>query len=218
MTTAAPTNLSHDLAVQAVRQAAHPLRGATDDYDPLLELIGDARFVLLGEALHGTHVFYRERAQVTKRLIRKQGFNVIAIEADWPDAYRVNRYVRGRGDDAEAIEALAGFRRFPTWMWRNADGLDFVGWLRDHNDAVRPGSPKIGFRTRSRCRGRAEDEGRGDHDHGGHHGHRGDARRGDGQGDAPRRHRSHPRRPRRDADRTRGEARFPADDRRGRER
>ena len=127
-----------DLSDASVREcllaAAHPLRGSADDYDPLLKLIGNARFVLIGEASHGTHEFYRERAQITKRLIREKGFSAVAVEADWPDAYRVNRYVRGRGDDAEAIEALAGFQRFPTWMWRNADVLDFVGWLREHND------------------------------------------------------------------------------------
>ena len=104
-----------------------------------LHLIGDARFVLIGEATHGTHEFYRERAQITKRLIREKGFNAVAVEADWPDSYRVNRYVRGRGDDGEAIDSLAGFQRFPTWMWRNADVLDFVGWLREHNASVRPG-------------------------------------------------------------------------------
>ncbi len=84
-------NLSHDLLAEAIRKAAHPLRGAADDYDPLLKLIGDARFVLIGEASHGTHEFYRERAQITKRLIREKGFNAVAVEADWPDAYRINR-------------------------------------------------------------------------------------------------------------------------------
>ena len=122
-----------------------PSSGAVDDYDPLLELIGNARFVLIGDASHGTHEFYRERAQITKRLIQEKGFNAVAIEADWPDAYRVNRYIRGRGNDAEAVDALAGFRRFPTWMWRNADVLNFVGWLREHNESVRPGAPKVGF-------------------------------------------------------------------------
>jgi erythromycin esterase-like protein len=78
-----------------VREMAHPLTGSTNDYDALLELIGDARFVLLGEASHGTHEFYFERAAITKRLIAEKGFTVIAIEADWPDAYRVNRYARG---------------------------------------------------------------------------------------------------------------------------
>ena len=145
MSTATLPDLSHAVLTEELRKAAHRLRGAQADYDPLLESIGDARFVLIGEASHGTHEFYRERAQITKRLIREKGFNAVAVEADWPDAYRVNRYVRGRGDDAEAIDALAGFKRFPTWMWRNADVLDFVGWLRDHNDAVRPGKPKVGF-------------------------------------------------------------------------
>lgn len=138
-------DLSHDLLVEAVRESARPLVGAGNDYDGLLEMIGDARFVLIGEASHGTHEFYSERAQITKRLIREKGFNTIAVEADWPDAYRVNRYVRGRGDDKEAIEALAGFKRFPTWMWRNADVLDFIGWLRNHNDTIRAGTRKTGF-------------------------------------------------------------------------
>src|SRR5919197_4397804 len=113
---------------------AHPLTGAPGDYEPLLDLIGNAHFVLLGEASHGTHEFYRGRAQITKRLIQEKGFTAVAVEADWPDAYRVNSYVRG-GEGAEGVEALAGFKRFPVWMWRNADVLDFVGWLREHNDA-----------------------------------------------------------------------------------
>src|SRR6058998_2368151 len=117
-----------------VREAAQPLAGTTVDYDPLLNLVGDARLCLLGEATHGTHEFYRERAEITKRLIREKGFTAVAVEADWPDAYRVNRYVRGSDHDADAIEALGGFGRFPAWMWRNADVLDFVGWLRAYND------------------------------------------------------------------------------------
>jgi erythromycin esterase-like protein len=124
---------------------AQPLTGAPADYEPLLELIGDARFVLLGEASHGTHEFYRERAQITKRLIQEKGFTAVAVEADWPDAYRVNRYVRGVSDDAESVEALANFKRFPTWMWRNADVLDFVGWLRAYNDARASGATPVGF-------------------------------------------------------------------------
>jgi erythromycin esterase-like protein len=129
----------------AVREAAHPLTGGATDYDPLMELISDARFVLLGEASHGTHEFYRERAQITKRLITEKGFTAVAVEADWPDAYRVNRYVRARGDDADSVDALSGFKRFPTWMWRNADVLDFVGWLRAHNDALPRSAAKVGF-------------------------------------------------------------------------
>src|SRR5439155_2649475 len=121
---AMPGSSSHHKSVLAVREAAVPLTGASGDYDPLLDLIGDARFVLLGEASHGTHEFYAERARITRRLIEEKGFTAVAVEADWPDAYRVNRYVRGAGDDGEAIAALGDFRRFPTWMWRNADVLD----------------------------------------------------------------------------------------------
>jgi erythromycin esterase-like protein len=138
-------NVGHDLLVETIRGAARPLVGDAHDYDPLLDLVGEAHLVLLGEASHGTHEFYRERAQITKRLIGERGFTAVAVEADWPDAYRVNRHVRGRGPDAEATDALRGFRRFPAWMWRNADVLDFIGWLRAHNDAVGPGPPKVGF-------------------------------------------------------------------------
>jgi erythromycin esterase-like protein len=125
--------------------AAHPITGSARDYDPLLELIGDARLVLLGEASHGTHEFYRERARITQRLIEEIGFTVVAVEADWPDAYRVNRWVRGTGSDTVAAEALGDFLRFPRWMWRNRDVLAFVSWLRDFNDALSPGEPKVGF-------------------------------------------------------------------------
>ncbi len=124
--------------VTHARAPGHLLTGSPDDFEPVLRLIGNSRFVLLGEASHGTHEFYRVRAEITKRLIREQGFTSVAVEADWPDAYRVNRYVRGRSVDDDATEALSGFRRFPQWMWRNADVLDFVGWLRAHNDVLPP--------------------------------------------------------------------------------
>jgi erythromycin esterase-like protein len=128
-----------------IREIAQPLSGSAKDYDSLFELIGNARFVLLGEASHGTHEFYFERAEITKRLIVEKGFTVIAIEADWPDAYRVNRYTRGEGDDANANEALSGFRRFPTWMWRNTVVVEFVEWLRDFNQHVDPKRAPVGF-------------------------------------------------------------------------
>src|SRR6266545_1581054 len=135
-----------DATITTLTEAyARPITGAKEDYDPLLDLIGEARFVLLGEASHGTHEFYRERAQITKRLITEKGFMAVAVEADWPDACRVNRYVCGRSEDADAVEALAGFKRFPAWMWRNADVLDFVGWLRAHNDSLPAGAEKVGF-------------------------------------------------------------------------
>jgi|SRR5581483_4831185 len=129
----------------AVRQAIRPLTGAVVDYDPLLGLIGDARFVLLGEASHGTREFYRERARITRRLVAELGFTAVAVEADWPDAYRVNRYVRGAGADASGAAALAGFRRFPTWMWRNTEVLAFVEWLRAYNTQLPSDQPKVGF-------------------------------------------------------------------------
>jgi erythromycin esterase-like protein len=135
---------TQSIVTDLVREAAHALTGSATDYDPLFELIGDARFVLLGEASHGTHEFYRERARITQRLIRDRGFNAIAVEADWPDAYRVNRYVQGDNSDPDAVQALSGFKRFPAWMWRNADILDFVGWLRIFNDALEP-PKRIGF-------------------------------------------------------------------------
>lgn len=129
----------------AIASEAHLLHGAPTDYDPLLEFIGDARFVLLGEATHGTHEFYRERAEITKRLIIEKGFTAVAVEADWPDAYRVNRYVRGINDDPTSERALAGFKRFPTWMWRNTDMLELVDWLRSYNSALAVTAPPIGF-------------------------------------------------------------------------
>jgi erythromycin esterase-like protein len=130
--------------VQWVRDAAYPLAGDADDFGVLYDRIGNAPLVLLGEASHGTHEFYKIRAEITKHLIAEKGFHAVAVEADWPDAYRVNRYVRGRGDDKDATEALAGFTRFPQWMWRNADVLDFVGWLRTYNASV-PEARGAGF-------------------------------------------------------------------------
>jgi erythromycin esterase-like protein len=120
--------------LHAIRQSAYTLTGEATDFDPLIKAVGDARFVLIGEATHGTHEFYRVRAQITKRLITEEGFSAVAVEADWPDAYRVNQFVRFEGDDEDAVDSLSGFQRFPTWMWRNADVLDFVGWLRNYNE------------------------------------------------------------------------------------
>jgi len=131
--------------VQAIAEIATPLAGTPRDFDLLLDRIGDARFVLLGEATHGTHDFYRIRAELTKRLVREKGFQAVAAEADWPDAYRINRYIRGADNDADAVDALGDFRRFPHWMWRNADILDLVGWLRSHNDQVRDPTVRVGF-------------------------------------------------------------------------
>lgn len=131
-------------ATDAVRRSAKPLKESAPDFSGLVDSIGHARFVLLGEASHGTHEFYEARARMTQRLITEHGFSAVAVEGDWPDAYRVNRYVRGDGDDEDAEEALGSFKRFPTWMWRNAVVLDFIGWLHDYN-ATRPASDRAGF-------------------------------------------------------------------------
>ena len=131
--------------IKALRETAYPMAGSARDYDPLIGRIGEARFALLGEASHGTHEFYYERAEITKCLIAEKNFTAVAVEADWPDAYRLNRYVRGASDDVDAAEALADFRRFPTWMWRNTVMVEFIEWLRAHNDALPPGTEKVGF-------------------------------------------------------------------------
>jgi erythromycin esterase-like protein len=130
----------------ALRHSAVPLANSEHCYDLLLDEVGDARFVLLGEATHGTHEFYEQRAEITKRLIREKGFTAVAVEADWPDAYRVNRFVRGANEHPSAEAALrGGFQRFPTWMWRNLDVLSFISWLREYNDALPLRGRKVGF-------------------------------------------------------------------------
>src|SRR5258707_15799681 len=133
-----------NLITDVVQKAVQPIESTAHDYDQLLRLIGEARFCLIGEATHGTYEFYRERAELTKRLIKEKGFAAVAVEADWPDAFRVNRYVRGLGDDQNANEALGGFKRFPTWMWRNVV-LEFVEWLRDYNSSLPGRATKVGF-------------------------------------------------------------------------
>ncbi len=118
----------------ALARAAVPLRGDAHDHDPLLDLVGDRRVVLLGEGSHGTHEFYAARADITRRLVEERGFDAVAIEGDWPDSDRVHCYVARRaGADASGRDALGGFRRFPRWMWRNADALGLVEWLRTYN-------------------------------------------------------------------------------------
>ena len=119
--------------IDSLQPHLQPLSGGPGDYHALLNLIGSARLALLGEASHGTTEFYRERIRITQRLITEKGFTAVAVEADWPDAWRVNRYVRGLSDDADAAAALSGFHRFPSWMWRNTEVRDFIEWLREYN-------------------------------------------------------------------------------------
>jgi erythromycin esterase-like protein len=125
--------------------SATPIHGDAGDYDALVESVADRRIVLIGEASHGTHEFYRERARITRRLVDECGFTAVAVEGDWPDAYRVNRYVMGMSDDADADTALSDFRRFPAWMWRNRDVLHFVQWMRARNDSQRHPATKVRF-------------------------------------------------------------------------
>jgi len=131
-------------AIDVVRQAAAWFEPSPDGFAPLLDMIGDASLVLIGEASHGTHEFYQARAELTKALILRKGFNLIAVEADWPDAYRVNRWVRHASDDTTAEMALADFTRFPRWMWRNRDVVAFLDWLRAHNTA-KDAVERVGF-------------------------------------------------------------------------
>ncbi|MDQ3998224.1 MAG: erythromycin esterase family protein [Gemmatimonadota bacterium] len=133
-----------DALAYGVRRIAQPLDNA-DDLDPLIERVGDARYVLLGEASHGTSEFYTWRAEISKRLVLEKGFSFIAVEGDWPDCYRVNRYVRGFEDSGESAEAvLHAFERWPTWMWANREVVDLVAWLRLHNDRAHP-ERRVGF-------------------------------------------------------------------------
>ena len=134
-----------ETSIQSLRRGFQPLTGGERELDGLIDAIGDARFILIGEATHGTHEFYASRAAISRRLIEEKGFTGVVAEADWPDAYRVNRYVRGFEDDDSADAALSGFKRFPQWMWRNTDVLEFVGWLRGHNDSLPPRVGKAGF-------------------------------------------------------------------------
>jgi erythromycin esterase-like protein len=127
-----------------LRNAVHPISGVAQDYDRVLELVGNARVVLLGEASHGTREFYHERARITRRLVEEKQFSAIAVEADWPDAYRVNRWVRRAGNDRTGSDALGDFRRFPRWMWRNREVLDFIEWLHAYNER-RPSRNRVGF-------------------------------------------------------------------------
>ena len=122
-----------ETAADVIRRVAIDAPAGVPPREMLSELIDDARIVLIGESSHGTHEFYQARAEITKWLIDEKGFDAVAAEADWPDAYRVNRYVRGLGEDSTAEQALRGFERFPSWMRRNTVVRDFVEWLRTSN-------------------------------------------------------------------------------------
>lgn len=130
--------------VDELNDAVVPLEAQGEDYNAVLEQIGRARFVMIGEASHGTHEFYQARIKISQRLIKEHGFMAIAIEGDWPDAYRVHRYLQGEGNVSDSERSLDDFERFPTWMWRNTTLPPFLNWLRLYNDSL-PAVQKIGF-------------------------------------------------------------------------
>jgi erythromycin esterase len=127
-----------------LKRIARPLQ-LVSDLDPLLDAVGDARFVLLGEASHGTSEFYTWRARISKRLIEERGFSFIAVEGDWPDCYRVNRYAKHMADSGDkAQDVLHAFERWPTWMWANREVIDLIEWLHDHNRRI-ASEGQVGF-------------------------------------------------------------------------
>jgi erythromycin esterase-like protein len=139
-----PLSLRDDALLQGLRRHLRALPSAAAADALLVQQLGQARLALLGEASHGTHEFYAERAALTQRLVQEQRYNAIVVEADWPDAWRVNLYIRHLSDDRSAEEALSAFQRFPTWMWRNTVVRDFVEWLHEYNRG-KPPSRQVGF-------------------------------------------------------------------------
>jgi erythromycin esterase len=137
-------SFNEDEVVSSIRQWAHPLKSKVD-LNPLLEHIGDARIVMLGEASHGTHEYYAWRSSISKRLIEEKGFNFIAVEGDWPDCYRLNRFIKGYdAANKSALTVLHEFNRWPTWMWANWEIVALAEWLEQHNIGL-PANKKIGF-------------------------------------------------------------------------
>lgn len=131
MVSATESRLAIDFA-----HAVVPLTGKLRDDQTLFGIIGDAPVVLFEESTHGTHEFYRARIEITKRLISERGFTAVCVASDCPGAYRIDRYARGTGDVAEAIDSLGGSAQFPAWLWRNAEMLEFVAWMREYNAAA----------------------------------------------------------------------------------
>ncbi len=130
--------------LREIRSHSRPLRSAAD-LDPFLDRIGDAHYVLLGEASHGTHEYYTWRAAISRRLIEEKEFSFIAVEGDWPDCYRVHRYVKGHADAGDsAREVLHAFDRWPTWMWANEEMVEFSQWIHEHNQTA-PADRQVGF-------------------------------------------------------------------------
>ena len=137
-------SLNEDELTGSIKQWAYPLQ-SKKDLKPLFEYIGDSRIVMLGEASHGTHEYYTWRSHITKKLIEEKGFNFIAVEGDWPDCYRLNRFVKGYDiDNKSAFKVLHAFNRWPTWMWANWEIVALADWLQQHNTGL-PANKKAGF-------------------------------------------------------------------------
>ena len=137
-------DLNETVIVESIKESAYPLKSKAD-LQPLMDRIGDARIVMLGEASHGTHEYYTWRTHISKKLIKEKGFNFIAVEGDWPDCYRLNRF--GKGYDAEyksAYKVLHAFNRWPTWMWANWEIVALADWLYEYNINL-PANKKVGF-------------------------------------------------------------------------
>jgi erythromycin esterase len=137
------STLKKDEAITYIQERSLPLR-SPDDLDPLMDRIGNARIVMLGEASHGTHEYYSWRSHITKRLIKEKGFDFVAVEGDWPDCYKLNRYIKGYTKDKHAQDVLHQFDRWPTWMWANWEIVALAEWMRQHNSG-KPGDRKAGF-------------------------------------------------------------------------
>lgn len=136
--------LNETEVVSAIKQWAYPLKSKAD-LQPLFERIGNARIVMLGEASHGSHEYYAWRMHISKKLIEEKGFNFIAVEGDWPDCYRLNRFVKGYDlDNKSAFKVLHTFNRWPTWMWANWEIVALADWLQNHNKGL-PANKKAGF-------------------------------------------------------------------------
>ena len=136
--------LDEQEVVSAIKQWGYPLQSKAD-LQPLFDKIGDAQIVMLGEASHGTHEYYTWRSYITKRLIEEKGFSFIAVEADWPDCYRLNRYIKGHDNTTKsAFNVLHSFNRWPTWMWANWEIVALTDWLQSHNRNL-PVNKRIGF-------------------------------------------------------------------------
>ncbi len=125
----------------------YDLQDDSKDIDILLDRIGEAEYVLLGEASHGTSEFYRWRTELSKRLIADKGFSFISVEGDWPDCYKVNKYVKGNTKSYKtANEVLHSFNRWPTWMWANKEMIELVEWMKNFNESIIDNTDsKVGF-------------------------------------------------------------------------